>query len=125
MGAFNLQIAGRGVPASQLSALIQLGDLAFGERIVITQDRTIVDGYARVKLAQLKERQALPCIVYELTKTEALQSLLLKTSSIERLERLCPQPARYQRSTWFGVRSIIPTPSLSCSPNRSPHHVRR
>jgi len=63
MGAFNLQIAGGGVPAFRLSALIPLGDLAFGERIVITQDRTIVDGYARVKLAQLKERQALPCIV--------------------------------------------------------------
>ena len=64
------------VPASQLSALVELGDLAFRERIVITQDRTIIDGYARVKLAQLKERQALPCIVYELTETEALQCLL-------------------------------------------------
>ena len=64
------------VPTSQLSALAELGDLAFRERIVITQDRTIIDGYARVKLAQLKERQALPCIVYALTETEALQSLL-------------------------------------------------
>jgi hypothetical protein len=64
------------VPASQLSVLIQLGDLAFRERIVITQDRTIIDGYARVKLAQLKERRTLPCIVYELSETEALQSLL-------------------------------------------------
>jgi hypothetical protein len=64
------------VPASQLSTLVELGDLAFRERIVITQDRTIIDGYARVKLAQLQERQALPCIVYELTETQALQSLL-------------------------------------------------
>ena len=64
------------VPASQLSALVERGDLAFRERLVITQDRTIIDGYARVKLAQLKERQALPCIVYELTEAEALQSLL-------------------------------------------------
>ena len=66
------------VPASQLSALVELGDLAFRERIVITQDRTIIDGHARVKLAQLKERQELPCIVYELTETEALQCLLQK-----------------------------------------------
>ena len=51
------------VAASQLSALVELGDLAFRERIVITQDRTIIDGYARVKLAQLKERQTLPCTV--------------------------------------------------------------
>jgi hypothetical protein len=64
------------VAASQLPALVELGDLAFRERIVITQDRTIIDGYARVKLAQLKGRQALPCIVYKLTETEALQSLL-------------------------------------------------
>lgn len=64
------------VPAAQLSALAELGDLAFRERIVITHDRMIVDGYARVKLAQLKERQELPCIVYELTDTEALQCLL-------------------------------------------------
>jgi hypothetical protein len=64
------------VPAAQLSALVELGDLAFRERIVITQDRLVIDGYARVKLAQLKERQALPCIVYELSETEALQSLL-------------------------------------------------
>jgi hypothetical protein len=64
------------VPAAQLSALVELGDLAFRERIVITQNRTIIDGYARVKLAQLKERPALPCIVYELTETEALQCLL-------------------------------------------------
>jgi hypothetical protein len=63
------------VPASQLSALAELGDLAFRERIVITQDRTIIDGYARVKLAQLKERQALPGIVFELTDTEAFQYL--------------------------------------------------
>ncbi len=55
---------------------MELGDLAFREPVAITQDRTIIDGYARLKLAQLKERQALPCIVYELSETEALQSLL-------------------------------------------------
>jgi hypothetical protein len=51
------------VSASQLSTLAELGDLAFREPIVITQDRTIIDGYARVKFAQLKERQTLPCTV--------------------------------------------------------------
>jgi hypothetical protein len=64
------------VPTSQLSALVELGDLAFREPIVITQDCTIIDGYARVKLAQLKEQPSLPCIVYDLTETEVLQSLL-------------------------------------------------
>jgi len=40
------------VSASQLSALVERGDLAFREPLVITRDRTIVDGYARWMLAR-------------------------------------------------------------------------
>src|SRR5260370_207181 len=64
------------VPASQLSALVELGDLAFREPTVITQDRTIVDGYARVELARMQGRLTLPCIEYQLTEAEALHWLL-------------------------------------------------
>lgn len=64
------------VPASQLSALVELGDLAFREPIIITQGRTIVDGYARVELARMQGRLTLPCIEYELTEAEALHWLL-------------------------------------------------
>ncbi len=35
------------VPADQLSTLAERGDRAFLEPLAITQDRTIVDGYAR------------------------------------------------------------------------------
>jgi hypothetical protein len=64
------------VPASKLSVLAERGDLAFREPLVITQDRTIVDGYARLQLAGLIGRQTLPCIEYELTEAEALHLLL-------------------------------------------------
>jgi hypothetical protein len=64
------------VPASQLSALAERGDLAFREPVVITRDRTIIDGYARVELARLQRRITLPCIEYELNEADALRWFL-------------------------------------------------
>jgi hypothetical protein len=66
------------IPASQLSALADRGDRAFLEPLMITQDRTILDGYARFELARLQKRTTLPCIAYELTESEALHWLLQK-----------------------------------------------
>jgi hypothetical protein len=45
---------------------------------MITQDRTILDGYARLELARRRGRATLPCIAYELTESEALHWLLQK-----------------------------------------------
>jgi hypothetical protein len=45
---------------------------------MITQDRTILDGYGRLELARRRGRAALPCIAYELTESEALHWLLQK-----------------------------------------------
>jgi hypothetical protein len=64
------------VPASKLSALAELGDLAFREPLVITRECTILDGYARWQLAQLQGRSTLPCIEYKLTEAEALHWIL-------------------------------------------------
>jgi hypothetical protein len=64
------------VPACQLSALTDLGDLVFREPIVITRDRIIIDGYARVELARIQDRLTLPCSEYQLTEVEALRWLL-------------------------------------------------
>ena len=61
------------VPASQLSALAGIGELAFREPIVITRDRFIIDGYARVELARIQDRLRLPCSEYQLTEEEALR----------------------------------------------------
>ena len=66
------------VSAAQLSALAERADQAFLEPLVITQDRTILDGYARLELARLQGRGTLPCIEYELTESEALHWLLQK-----------------------------------------------
>jgi ParB-like chromosome segregation protein Spo0J len=64
------------VPASKLSALAERDDLALREPLVITRDRTIIDGYARWEIARQQGRPTLPCIEYELTEAEALHWLL-------------------------------------------------
>jgi hypothetical protein len=67
-----------GIPASQLSPLAELGDLVFREPLLITQDRTILDGYARWNLARQRGWLTLPCIEYDLPEAEALYWLLQK-----------------------------------------------
>ena len=64
------------VPSWKLDALAKLGDLAFRDPLAITRTGTIIDGYARFKLANLQRRLTLECIECELTDEEALLSLL-------------------------------------------------
>jgi hypothetical protein len=64
------------VSASRLSALAALGGPAFREPIVITRNRTIIDGYVRFRLAQEQGRETLLCFEYELTEEEALRWLI-------------------------------------------------
>jgi hypothetical protein len=66
------------VPVPQLSPLVELGDLLFREPLLITQDGTILDGYARWKLARRQGRPTLPCIKFDLSEAEALHWLLQK-----------------------------------------------
>jgi hypothetical protein len=68
------------VHATQLSALASRGDLAFQEPIVVTRSRTIIDGYARWRLAQQLHRTTLLCAEYDLTDAEALQCLIHRHS---------------------------------------------
>ena len=67
---------GLSVNAAQLSALASRGDLAFQEPIVVTRSRTIIDGYARWRLAQHQHRTTLLCAEHDLTEVEALQWLI-------------------------------------------------
>jgi ParB-like chromosome segregation protein Spo0J len=64
------------VAPAKVSALAERGDLAFQEPLIVTRDRTIIDGYARWELARLQGRLTLPCIAYDLTDAEALCWLL-------------------------------------------------
>jgi len=80
------------VSVSQLSALAELGDLAFREPLVITQDHIIIDGYARWELARLQRRPTLPCIEYNMSESEALESLLQRhrrSSGLTAFNRIC------------------------------------
>src|SRR5205823_5438100 len=63
------------VPAPTLSALADRTTL-LQVPLVITQDRTIVEGYARWEFARQQGQLTLPCIEYELTEVEALHWLL-------------------------------------------------
>jgi hypothetical protein len=64
------------VPAHKLAALSERGDFAFQEPLVITNDRTIIDGYARWELAGHQARSTLLCLQYGLSEPEALQWIL-------------------------------------------------
>lgn len=64
------------VTASQLSALIELGSVAFQQPIVISRKGLIVDGYARCELARRQGRSTILCLEYDLTEEEALRWLI-------------------------------------------------
>jgi hypothetical protein len=66
------------VPTGKLSALAKQGELAFREPLAMTQDRIVIDGYARWELARLTARLNLPCVEYDLTEEEAVRWLLQK-----------------------------------------------
>jgi hypothetical protein len=59
-----------------LSALSERGDVAFRDPIVITRDRIVIDGYARLELAKRKGIPTLNCIEVDLTPEEALEQLI-------------------------------------------------
>jgi hypothetical protein len=80
------------VHACQLSAVAELGDLAFREPLVITQDHIIIDGFARWTLARLQCRSTLACIEYEMSEAEALQNILQRhrrSSGLNDFIRIC------------------------------------
>jgi len=77
------------VPACQLSALAERGDRAFLEPLVITQDRTVLDGYARWELARRKGRATLFCLEYDLSDEDALRWLLLRHCRSNGLNDFC------------------------------------
>jgi hypothetical protein len=64
------------VSAAKLSALAGKPDLAFLEPLAITQDGTIIDGYARWELARHLRRETLQCFEYHLSESDALHWLI-------------------------------------------------
>jgi hypothetical protein len=66
------------VSAIQLTKLEELGELAFRDPIAITSNGTVLDGYARLRLARMKSLQTLRCTVYDFNTLQALEFLLLR-----------------------------------------------
>jgi hypothetical protein len=89
------------VSASQLSALVDLGDLVFLDPVVITQDRFIVDGYGRVGLARRQGRLTLRCIEYDLTELQALHWLLQKHRGSKGLNDYSRILLALELESWF------------------------
>ena len=64
------------VQASKLAALVELGELAFQQPLIVTQGGFIVDGYARWELAKRKGVSMLPCFKYDINEHRALRWLI-------------------------------------------------
>jgi hypothetical protein len=64
------------VSAPQLSSLIACGALAFSVPILITRDRLIIDGYARLELARRQGRTTILCSEYDLSEEESFRLLI-------------------------------------------------
>ncbi len=94
------------VSASQLAALAELGDLAFREPLLITGDRTIIDGYARWELARWRGRGTLPCMEYELAEEEALRWLLLRHHRSNGLNAFCRIRLALDLESYFKERAL-------------------
>ncbi len=95
------------VPACRLSALAERGERAFLEPLVITQDRTILDGYARWELARRKGRATLPCLEYDLSDEDALRWLLLRHSRSNGLNDLCRILLALELELWFRAQARL------------------
>ncbi len=94
------------VPAIQMSALADQGESAFREPLVITRDRIVVDGYARLELARLKNRPTLPCIEYELTEDAALGWLLLRHCRSKGLNDFCRISLAFELEPHFKEQAL-------------------
>jgi hypothetical protein len=65
------------VSASQLSALVELGDQAFLDAVVITRDRFVIDGFALLELARRRGLLTLLCVELDLNVVNAFIRILL------------------------------------------------
>jgi ParB-like chromosome segregation protein Spo0J len=74
---------------------------------VVTRDRTILDGHARLELARLQGRATLPCIEYELTESEALHWLLQRHRRSDGLSALTRILLALDLEPWFKEKARL------------------
>jgi hypothetical protein len=73
------------VRACKIDALDRLGNRAFQDPILVTQDRLIIDGYARWELAKKRGIATILCLVYQRTQDEALRDFLWRHRRLDGL----------------------------------------
>jgi len=82
------------IPTFKLAALEEQGELGFSHPLLITQDKFIIDGYARWGLAKRKGRPKLDCTERQLTSGRSTRRTDSSTSPIARVERFYSDRAR-------------------------------
>jgi hypothetical protein len=86
---------------SELAAPVERRDLSLLEPLMITQDGTILTGYARVETARQQGLLSLSGIEYELTEIEALHWLLHKHRRSNGLNDFCRILLAMDLEPWF------------------------
>ena len=95
------------VSPSRLSALAERGEFALDEPLMITKNRTIIDGYGRWALARRQGRTTVACIEYDLTDEEALHWLLHRHRRVEGLNAFCRILLALDLELWFRERARV------------------
>ena len=94
------------VSASQLTMLIEFGDHAFRDPLVITRNGTILDGYAQYELARLQGRITLQCIEYEMTENEGLHWILQRHRRSNRLSNFTRILLALELEPWLREKAL-------------------
>ncbi len=71
------------------------------EPLMITRNRTIIDGYCRWELARRQGPTTVTCIEYDLTDEEALHWLLFRHCRVEGLNAFCRILLALDLEPWF------------------------
>jgi len=77
------------VSTAKITALAEQQGFPFQLPIVVTRDRIIIDGYARVELARQKGQLTISCVKFDLSETQALHWLLMARLPSSGLNHFC------------------------------------
>jgi len=95
------------ISPSRLSALAERGEFAFDEPLMITRNRTIIDGYCRREIARRQGRTTVTCFEYDLTEDEALHRLLYRHRRVEGLNAFCRILLALDLELWFRAQARL------------------
>jgi hypothetical protein len=95
------------ISPSRLSALAEQGEFAFRDPLIITGNRTIIDGYCRRDLARRQGRTTVTCIECDLTDEEALYWLIHRHRRVDGLNAFCRILLALDLELWFREQARV------------------